>query len=297
MIIVSLFGGLGNQMFQYACGKAVATRLGVTLKLDISHVLDRTPRKNFTYRDYELGVFDIQEEIATLKEVRSFIPNLWDSNEIIKHYFKLKRKISGHTLYRERLKFRYNNEIDNLKDSTYIYGYFQTEAYFEKLRTELLKSFSLRNELDKTNSSIVTQMMGENSVSIHVRRGDYTNSPFELLNIPEYYSKAIEFIQEKVDMPTFYIFSNDYKWAEENFATLNIKKTIVNINTDSQSYLDMILMSSCKHNICANSSFSWWGAWLNTNPDKIVITPKKWFKTTEFVVSTYDLIPSDWLKI
>ena len=297
MIIVSLFGGLGNQMFQYACGKVVAKNLNAELKLDISHVTDRTLRNNFTYRDYELGVFNIKEKIATIEEVRQFIPDLWNSKEYIKQRYKLKRLFNGRSLYIEKSKFSYNKDIELVKDNTFLYGYFQTEKYFESQRIELLYNFKLKDQIDKINSSLIDQIKSENAVSIHIRRGDYLNSPFELLDVQEYYIKAIELIQERVDSPSFYIFTNDYLWTEENFSSLNIKKTIVNINKNDQSYIDMILMSNCKHNICANSSFSWWGAWLNTNPDKIVVAPKRWFKNTDYIGSTYDLIPSDWLKI
>jgi len=297
MIIVSLFGGLGNQMFQYACGKSVASRLGVELKLDVSLVQDRAERKNFTYRDYELGVFKIKEEIATIEEVRQYIPNLWNSKLYLKQLYKLKRFFNGNSFYNEKLKFIYNKDIEQVKDNTYLYGYFQTEIYFKTLRNELLQIFRIQQEIDLINSSLISQMKSENSISIHVRRGDYLNSPFEILDIQNYYQKAIEFIQKEINSPVFYIFTNDYLWVEKNFELLNIKKTIVKINSDNQSYLDMILMSNCKHNICANSSFSWWGAWLNTNPSKIVIAPDRWFKNAEYVASYYNLIPSDWQKI
>jgi hypothetical protein len=284
-------------MFQYACGKTVATRLGVELKLDISHLVDRSPRKNFTYRDYELGIFDIKDEIASLEEVRRFIPNLWNSNKFTQQFYRMKRLYLGNSFFKEKTKFVYNKEIDSVSDNTYLYGYFQTEKYFNNLRNDLLKYFNLVNIMDEPNSSLIAQMKNQNSVSIHVRRGDYTNSPFNLLNLQNYYLKAIKLIQEKIDSPFFYIFTNDYKWVEENFTSLNINKSIVDINTDNQSFLDMILMSNCKHNICANSSFSWWGAWLNTNPVKVVITPEKWFKNTEYIESTHDLIPSNWVQI
>lgn len=297
MIIVSLFGGLGNQMFQYACGIVVAKNLNVELKLDLSHIKDRTKRNNFTFRDYELGVFNIKEEIATIEEVRQFIPDLWNSKEYVKQLYKLKRLFTGKSLYIEKSKFSYNKDIELVKDNTFLYGYFQTERYFESQRIELLHNFMLKDQIDKINSSLIDQIKSENAVSIHIRRGDYINSPFELLDVQEYYLKAIELIQKKVESPSFYIFTNDYLWTEENFSSLNIKKTIVNINKNEQSFIDMILMSNCKHNICANSSFSWWGAWLNTNPDKIVIAPKKWFKSTEYVKSIFDLLPKSWLTI
>jgi hypothetical protein len=297
MIIVSLFGGLGNQMFQYACGKVVAKNLNAELKFDISHITDRTPRNNFTYRDYELGVFNIKDEIATIEEVRQFIPDLWNSKECIKQLYKLKRLFKGKSLYFEKSKFTYNKDIELVKDNTFLYGYFQTERYFENHRSELLQNFMLKDKIDKINSSLIDQIKSENSVSIHIRRGDYINSTFEILDIQDYYMKAIEIIQERVEKPSFYIFTNDYLWTEENFSSFDIKKTIVKFNKNNQSYLDMILMSNCKHNICANSSFSWWGAWLNTNPEKIVIAPEKWFKNSNYIESTYDLIPSEWIKI
>jgi hypothetical protein len=297
MIIVSLFGGLGNQMFQYACGKAIAIKLGVELKLDIKLVADRTPRKDFTYRDYELAIFDIDDKIATEDEVRKFIPNLWNSSEIQRQLYKVKRILTKRVLFTEKMKFRYNNEIDSVRDNSYIYGYFQTEKYFEHLRVELLERFRLKNPVDEKNAAIIKKMQLENSVSIHVRRGDYTNSPFSLLGVEDYYQKAIDFILATVEVPIFYVFTNDPDWVEDNFKVLEINKSFVTINSGSLSYMDMILMSNCKHNICANSSFSWWGAWLNINPDKIVVTPKNWFKSTEYVESIYDLIPDKWLSL
>jgi len=297
MIIVSLFGGLGNQMFQYACGKAIAMKLGVELKLDVCLVVDRTPRENFTYRDYELAVFNIKDEIATEDVVRAYIPNLWNSTELQRQLYRVKRFLTQKSFFREKLKFRFNEDIDSVSDNSYIYGYFQTERYFEDIRIELLERFSLRNQLDEVNALIVKQMQLENSVSIHVRRGDYTNSAFTLLGVEDYYRKAIDFIIENVENPVFYVFTNDQEWVEDNFKALEINKSIVTVNSGSQSYKDMILMSNCKHNICANSSFSWWGAWLNTNSDNIVITPQNWFKSTEYVESTYDLIPTRWMSL
>jgi len=297
MIIISLYGGLGNQMFQYACGKAISTRLGVELKLDIQHVIDRTPREEFTFRDYELGVFNVYEQIVTSKELSRFVPNLWNANEIAKHYYKLKRLFLGNTLYREKLKFSYNKELYSVRDNTYLYGYFQTENYFSEFKNDILNSFTLRNALGERNESFISQMKNENSVSIHIRRGDYENSVFELLSLEEYYLKAIETIKEKIESPIFYFFTNDVVWVEKNFNSLDINKTIVYINTGTQSYKDMILMSNCKHNIIANSSFSWWGAWLNQNANKTVIAPQKWFKIGQYVDTTYNLIPENWMKI
>ncbi|MDD3321944.1 MAG: alpha-1,2-fucosyltransferase [Paludibacter sp.] len=297
MIIVSLFGGLGNQMFQYATAKAIAFKLGVELKLDVSLLQDRSPRKNFTYRDYELNVFCLNEDIATIKEVRKYVPDLWNSPKIVHAFYHLKRKLYRSHYYFEKKKYLIESDVFNIKDNTYIYGYFQSEKYFTDYSSELLDTFSFVSGINKENKDLIGQIEKNNSVSIHIRRGDFVNSPFQLLQLETYYLPAIEAIQQKATDLTFYIFTNDHEWASEQFRNVNIKKIFVDINNNSMSYMDMILMSHCNHNICANSSFSWWGAWLNRHPDKIVYVPKNWFKTNEVEIERCDLIPNDWIII
>lgn len=297
MVIIALFGGLGNQMFQYACGKSIAIKLGVELKLDISLILDRSPSENFTFREYELGVFNIKEQIASLEEVRNFVPNLFNSSNLTKKTYKIKRIINNKNFYYEKTKFKFENRIENIKDNTYIYGYFQTENYFKSNYLEIINSFCIREDLDFLNKSIMNRIKLENAISIHIRRSDYQNSSYELLEINSYYSKAIEIIKLKVENPIFYFLSDDKTWTEEQFRDFDIQKEFIQHNNGEKSFIDLILMSHCKHNICANSTFSWWGAWLNKNPQKIVITPKKWFNNPEFSKTTHDLIPKNWIQI
>ena len=142
MIIVSIYGGLGNQLFQYACAKAVAMKLGVELKLDISLVNDRTESENFTFRDYELGAFNIEDQIATLDEVRQYVPNMYYSSDLSKKLFKIKRFLTRKTFYYEKTKFQFENRINLINDNSLIFGYFQTEKYFLSIREELLKIFT-----------------------------------------------------------------------------------------------------------------------------------------------------------
>jgi hypothetical protein len=297
MIIISLFGGLGNQMFQYACGKAVAAKLGVELKLDVSYLIDRTQRENFTFRNYELAVFNISEEIANVNEVRDYIPNLWKSSKFQQLAYKIIRLYNGNNYYFEKLKFQFESRIATVKDNSYLYGYFQTEKYFLPFKKEIIDAFQLKSDVDSVNRNLIDKIKTENSISIHIRRGDYQLSPFNLLEIDSYYRLAIEYIQREVESPKFYIFTNDYDWTETNFAQFDIDKTIVKHNQGEKSFMDMILMSNCKHSICANSSFSWWGAWLNQNLEKIIITPKQWFKTTNGEQAINDLVPETWIKI
>jgi hypothetical protein len=297
MVIVALFGGLGNQMFQYACGKAIAKKLGVELKLDISLILDRSKSKDFTFREYELGAFNIKEQIASIKEVRQYVPNLYIASDYKKKLFKIKRILNRRALYFEKSKFEFDKRIESVNDHSYIYGYFQTEKYFQSIGDEILNSFSIREVLDDANNYIIKQLKSENAISIHIRRGDYQNSDFELLDITTYYLKAIEIITKEVENPIFYFFSDDIIWTEEKFRNFEINKKFILHNTGEKSFIDMILMSHCQHNICANSTFSWWGAWLNRNPQKIIIVPKKWFNNGEFSRTTYDLIPNYWIQI
>lgn len=296
MIIVALYGGLGNQMFQYACGKAVSKKLQVELKLDISLLKDPNPTSDLYPNNYELDVFNIPEQIATIKEVRKYVPNLRDASFLLKKLYKFRRALTNRVLFNETTKFCFNNKVTSIKDNTYLYGYFQTEKYFENIRKELINTFSIPVDIDPSNQSLINEIKQNNSISIHVRRGDYLGSKHELLDSLNYYSKAIEIIKTKVEKPVFYIFSDDISWVEENFEQLEINKFLVRNNTQ-KSYLDMLIMSQCKHNICANSTFSWWAAWLNTNPEKIVISPKKWFNNGEFATSKFELIPANWLQL
>ena len=213
MIIVSLFGGLGNQMFQYACGKALASKLGVEFKLDVSFLADKNERDNFTVRDYELDVFKITEEVADINEVRRFIPDLWNCTKVDLLKYKFLRLLNGNHYYFEKKKFQLEERIYQIQDKSYVYGYFQTEKYFVGIKNELLSTFELRSEADEVNQKHIDQLNQENAVSIHVRRGDYYNSPFTLLGLT-YYQRAIEIIQEKIPNPKFYVFTNDCRLGE-----------------------------------------------------------------------------------
>ncbi|HPW66832.1 MAG TPA: alpha-1,2-fucosyltransferase [Salinivirgaceae bacterium] len=295
MIIVNLYGGLGNQLFQYACGKAVAERLGVELQLDISHLKEYGKATNFTVRDFELGVFSINEKTADIQEVRKYVPNLYKTSRYYHQLWRIKRLFNGRHLFIERTwqRDRYIENIEKVKDNTYLYGYFQSARYFADIEEKLRTTLVLKDRIDAENEALIQQMENENSVSIHIRRGDYENSRFSLPELDTYYLPAIKAIQTQIPQPKFYIFSNDAEWVKKNFNSLEIKNEIVSINSGSRSFMDMILMSRCKHNIIGNSSFSWWGAWLNQNPDKMIVVPKNWYKNGRET----DLQLKEWIKI
>jgi len=285
MVIVRLTGGLGNQMFQYATAKAVANTMGDCLKFDISFYPKQTLRK------YELNKFNIENTIATHDEIIRLAgnENIW---------FKVKRKLGlkikrPKSYFLEREDAAYDAKIFNYTDNIYLDGYWADEKYFNGIRQELVREFILKDTISNEAKNYLNYIKSLNSVALHVRRGDYvqnsyTNSVHGTCDL-EYYQKAIQFIKEKVYNPTFYIFSDDIIWCKENFNFLENK---VFVDDTKNALEDLELMKNCKHNIIANSTFSWWGAWLNQNDDKIVVAPKRWFVSDKY--SNFNLALSDW---
>lgn len=288
MIIVKVIGGLGNQMFQYAFYRNLKSKYS-DVKLDISAF------KTYSlHNGYELNkIFNIEEDIASEDEVNKLLKI--PSNKGL--LYKLKRKI----LKKERTYFiqkDFGYKLDFLKtENIYLDGYWQSEKYFRNSKDTILKEFTFKKDLTDKNKDMAELINGSNSVSIHIRRGDYITNP-QALKVHggicdiQYYKHSIDIINNRVKNPKFFVFSDDMAWVKNN---LSLKDCVyVDWNKNQDSYIDMQLMSLCKHNIIANSTFSWWGAWLNSNGNKIVIAPQKWFNTN---VNTTDLIPESWTKI
>lgn len=284
MLITQLTGGLGNQMFQYAATKAQAFRLDTDLYLDKTHFLT-TPLGKKNLRQYELSHFCLDEKFKK--------PALhW-----IKKYFKVKQVYFGFETFKEK-----HVEVDPLffdvKDNTYIEGVFQSEQYFKDFEAQIRADFSFKAQPISKNLELLEKIKTVNAVSLHVRRGDYVNNPETLKGHGvcglDYYNKAIEIIAERVENPYFFLLSDDIEWVTENLK-LAYPFEVINHNKGEKSYEDMRLMSNCKHHIIANSSFSWWGAWLNGNTDKIVVAPEQWFKNPNW--NSKDIIPKSWVKI
>ena len=178
-------------------------------------------------------------------------------------------------------------------------GYWQSPKYFNSIETLIRKEFTFQKPLDSKNLEILNLIKNTISVSIHIRRTDFqiinSNDIHGFCSL-EYYDEAINYIHTNVLMSKFFIFSDDINWAKENLK-VPMNSYFVSGNTGEKSYIDMQLMSNCNHNIIANSSFSWWGAWLNSNPKKIVIAPKKWFSDEKMNAQTDDLIPAEWIRM
>jgi hypothetical protein len=296
MVTVEIIGGLGNQMFQFAFCHSLKKHYGEN---NVSVYLERY--NNVKDNDGYLlkKIFNIEVTTSHIHNVKGLID---DSRHIIS---RIRYKLLGRkdSFFLEQLfKFDKNVFRKNIGANIYYRGLWQDELYFNEYRNELCKIFNFPSKLDKLNQSTLLKIRETNSVSIHVRRGDYINNEKYnniLGNICtyKYYKNAFEFLLKKETNLTFFVFSDDIKWVESEFDFLKQKSIIfVNNNFGINSYIDMQLMSNCKNNIIANSSFSWWGAWLNKNPKKIVIAPEKWFKNNARLENNH-IVPDSWIKM
>ena len=292
MVVTHLIGGLGNQMFQFAAARAVSIKYKTSLKLDISSFANYDLHQGFELK----RIFNCTTGIASKADLRGVLG--WQSSTLA-HRILLRPSMAA---FRSK-KFVVEPHIDywcginELIDDCYIYGYWQSEKYFIDIATQIREDFTFKQPMANHNAKLAEQINQVNSVSLHVRRGDYANNPkttaiHGLISL-EYYQAAVKHVVEQVQQPHFFIFSVDIAWVRENLK-IDFPHQYIDHNTGAESYNDMRLMSLCKHHIIANSSFSWWGAWLNRNPEKLVIAPKNWFTHSTDVK---DLLPQNWVKL
>lgn len=295
-IIVRLCGGLGNQMFQYAVGKQLSI-LNSNAKL----LLDNSFYKLGDNRPYELDKLNIKADVATKKEIFDFdngsLPDVVGKIIELIPWIRVKDFIRRpySKVYKEK-KYKFDSILMKKRGDIYLKGYWSSFKYFESIRHILLEDFKFKNLPNKDNERLINLIISSSSsVSLHVRRGDYLKPDVKKLfyscTETGYYQRAIKKVQEKIKNPVFFIFSDDPEWVKKNM-DFNGDKIFVNINFGETSCWDMYLMSLCKNNIIANSTFSWWGAWLNKNPTKVVCAPKDW--TTDNSISLEDLILKQW---
>ncbi len=286
MIIVKLKGGLGNQMFQYACAKHLAERNNDILKIDLGWYHDGIPVGD-TVRTYALDKFAISAQVATESEIKKIGGRpFW--------LCRLARKIINKL--RPIRSYVFDPNILERKGDAYLEGFFQSEKYFKDIAFIIHNEFRLKDIMGRAAHGVLEDIESSNAVSVHVRRGDYVSnkpaSAFFGVCPPEYYRAAIALIGERMDAPKFFVFSDDIGWVKEH---IEISNAVYVSQKDIADYEELVLMSKCKHNIIANSSFSWWGAWLNMDPNKIVIAPKRWVADPR--VDTSDAIPEGWVRI
>ena len=292
--IVKFNGGLGNQMFQYAFACTLADKFNVEIQFDFSFFEDVKTCEDVESRVFELGVFNVECEMATEDDLSKI--NRPDFKSKFKRFLaKRFPNRYGINYIREKHTFVFDKKLINRNGYLCYEGYFQNENYFKHLRGDLLRKFSLKVPFDEENQLILDKILETNSVSLHIRRGDYVSLDYvnkiHGVCALDYYKRAIEYITKRVNPPHFFLFSDDIDWVVENLK-MEHPFTVVDINK-GKGWLDMNLMKQCKHNIIANSSFSWWGAWLNENPQKIIIAPEKWTARKQ----KCDIVPLGWVKL
>lgn len=284
--IVKFNGGLGNQMFQFAFARALELKTGVKTFFDMSFF-----EKKYS-RPYELNIFNLET-----KQINDFLSKL-KLNIIWKFRKKLNGKnFLGLNFYSEP-HFEFDENLFKLEPNTYIEGFFQTENYFKDIEDKLRNDFQFKNQPSEENKKLIERINNTNSISLHIRRGDYVQKKryqnvYATCSL-DYYRRGVEYIAERFATPNLFIFSDDIEWVKTNL-DLPYESTYVSHNKGRNSYEDMRLMSLCKHNVIANSSFSWWGAWLNNNKEKVVISPLKWFNDDNIVQT--DIIPNGCIRI
>lgn len=298
MVISNLNGGLGNQMFQYAVGRAVSLKLGTSYGLSI----DMLSKNIEEHNSFRLGeVFGIHN-IASNTELMNSLGGL--RYPIIRKFCgKLKYfKNRNHPEIHFERNFQFDSQASKWLNTSsmnhYFQGYWQSWKYFEGFEEEIKKDFIFRGELNTKDRDILVKIKMQTSIGLHVRRGDYTTSKSKKIFTSldsDYYIKSINFFQKKFPECTFFCFSDDIKWVKLMLSKSMRRYELIDWNNaPNLSFRDMQLMTLMDHNIIANSTFSWWSAWLNGNPNKIVISPKKWFIGS---IIEDDLCPKAWIKI
>lgn len=286
MIRLILQGGLGNQMFEYAAGFALASRLETGLVLDTS--MYEVYGGRAWSRPYELGFFRLTEGAQIAAQRKAAVRLLPKLSLYCRRHGKqsLGRWIFEADDWHNRPRRNYE-----------LFGYFANCHLFEDYREQLLKAFAFADKPNPANAALLASISADESVAVHIRRGDYLNATnASIFRHPDvaWYKHAMAEIEKQVTHPAYYFFSDDIEWVREQFG--DVKNAIfVDVNHGAEAYNDMRLMSCCKHNIIANSTFSWWAAWLNTNPGKIVIAPARYY-VDEAANERYrrTMLPREW---
>lgn len=286
MIATHLFGGLGNQLFQFGTGLALAERRGVELRLDARYF--DVPRADaLCIHHFGHRTPDIERKRLPAMRHAGLLP-----------YIRDKVQGTDWKVYREST-LGFDPAVMDLPDGTYLKGYWQTSRYFADYADLVRNHLQIVTPPTPENVAVMKSQDKTFAVSLHVRRGDYvSNAKFNATHGTcdlDYYARAAHHIADLVDEDvTFYAFSDEPDWVSENLK-LPFKMEIVSHNGVDLNYEDIRLMSRCRHHIIANSSFSWWGAWLNGDPDKTVIAPRQWFADPS--MQDHDLVPEDWVTL
>ena len=288
MFVFQFMGGLGNQMFQYAAARALSIKRNIPFKIDFDD-----PYK-FVERELNLSAFDLEVQAASWLELYKCKPK----RRIEKRLWMLAGKDPTCRLYTENGDYTFDPGFFTCPDGAYLSGFWQTEKYFSDIEDTIRSDFKFSIAPSGKNEEWLQQISSCRAVSVHVRRGDVinvakTNKIYGTIT-PLYYKKAMDTMMQSFNDCEFFFFSDDIEWVKENIKT-EFPAYYVDANDDAHNYEDLRLMSKCKHHIIANSSFSWWGAWLNPGKHKKVIAPAKWMSTKS--ISDTDHIPPSWILL
>jgi Glycosyl transferase family 11 len=289
MIVVRLRGRLGNQMFQYAAGRALAERCGAELVLDTSWIQQADSRDAWVR--YELDCFDLVERKCPVWEVAR-VPN---PSRLVYALQRLRpsRRRFVHVLAEDSATNAFLPQVLTAPDQTYLQGYLQFEGYFADQEAAIRSAFRFP-PMSAESEQIAEDVGREPSVSIHVRRGDYTK--FEQLGFldADYYERALDRVTSHAGEVRPFVFSDDPDWCRENLPFAPRARIVDRPLTIERAWEDMCLMSMCDHHVIANSTYSWWGAWLNPSPSKLVVAPTTWVRSEK---RAGDPIPARWPRV
>ena len=292
MVIARLKGGMGNQMFQYALGLQLASLLGTNLKVDVSNLLYRNKGKDFVYRNYDLDTFRVEADFLARPQVLSPFFNLR-----VKPLGQLVRRLAagGYPVVEEP-HFHFAPEILGQAREGAIYeGWFQSPRYFAGVEDEVRAAFEYRHELLPESRDLHDRITATNSVCLNVRRTDFLTTDVLNATNQAYFERGAAYVAEHLDDPRIFVFSDDIAWFREHLK-FGVPTEFVGHEHKGFKFGNyQRLMRDCKHFIIPNSSFAWWAAWLNTNPDKMVVAPKRWF--TDPTIDTTDLVAPDWVRL
>jgi hypothetical protein len=299
MIIVRLKGALGNQLFQYALGRALSLKYNVPLRFNIESYEDVTKRPfrslykgTFTQRTYDLDLFTVAGDVAKKSEI-PFLHRMYGKGSLFLIFDALRRRMLKYIFKQKAQELffsEYNPNYLNLGPNVYLDGFYQSPKYFDHIADIIKKDITLKNPLPKHIQTLSEEISSTNSVCVFYRRTDFIgNKDYEFVT-DEYYTKALEYIQTHTNLEKIYVFSDDIEWCKEN-VYFGIPTMFVDNTYAGERYVGkFMLMCACKHFIIPNSSYGWWAAWLSNNPNKIVVAPKYWFKGTNI----HDVIPDTW---
>jgi hypothetical protein len=299
MIVVRLFGGLGNQMFQYALGRHLSWHRKTELLMDTSYFDYRSTTPQFTPRQFELDIFNIEAKVASSQELRG-LP--YFTNSIIhrgvhkiKKIFNLYYFLDSCEYISEKEPFHFDEKVLNVGRNAYLVGHWQNPRYFIEISDMIRSDFTFSVPFSEKTRTMATAIREGMSVCINIRRGDFVrNSVHGVLGL-DYFYAAIKLIKERTNNCHFYIFSDEIGWCQENLR-INSGHTFVTHEYAGNKFAEYLyLMTQCKHFVIPNSTFGWWAAWLADYPQKIIIAPKRWFAQADF--DTTELIPQGWERL